>query len=603
MKKYWQTLSLLVLITFLSAIRTPLVSSQGEISRSNNVEKTLEIVQAQPNSQGDGKIAPEIPEKPTPPKNKKQNVPVILNGETLFNYSSEIKGLPVEDRAERTTKKIGEVAKNSAIPIDSLKIVQLEGLRVITTEEEIVFTLLEADAQAANRALNELAESYLQKVKEAIAQYRERRSFKKLVMPILLVAIETILVIVLLILLNKILTRINRHINAWRSTLFRPLRIQSLQLFSVDQEAHLSLALVKLIYWAILAVILFMYLSLLTRYFPQTQGLGKAIFSSLHNVLRIATKASIAYLPNLLTIILTLIIAFYIIRFCRLFFNALDTGTLSLPGFYQDWARPTGRLTVVLISALALVIIFPLLPGAQSPAFRGISIFMGALFTLGGASAIANLVGGFVIIYTRAFRIGDRVQVADVTGDILEKTILSTRIRTPKNEIVTIPNASIITSNIKNFTTAFREINQPLIVHTTITLGYDVPWRQVHQVLIEAARLSPHILEDPAPFVLQTSLGDFAVSYELNAYTNQPSMMSKIYSQLHQNIQDKCNEAGIEILSPQYSALRDGNQQTIPEDYLPQNYTAPGFRFHPLGQLLNPTTNQANQQKPTDNKE
>ncbi len=598
MKKYWQALSLLLLITFLIVIRTPLVSSQGEISWSSDVEQTLSIFQAQATSPSNVEIIPEISEKQaTPNNNNKQEIPVILDGEILFNYSSEIKGLPVEDRVQQTTKKIEEVANNSAIPIDSLKIVELEGLRVIATEQDIVFTLLEADAKAANRPLNELAESYLQKVKDAIAQHRQQRSLKRLLMPILLVVIETIIVIVLLILLNKILTRINRHINAWRSTLFRPLRIQSLQLFSVDQEAHLSLGLIKLIYWVIVAVILFMYLSLLTRYLPQTQGLGKAIFSSLYMVLRIATKAAIDYLPNLFTIILTLIIAFYIIRFCRLFFNALDTGTLSLPGFYQDWARPTGRLTVILISAFALVIIFPLLPGAQSPAFRGISIFVGALFTLGGASAIANLVGGFIMIYTRAFRVGDHVQVGDVKGDIIEKTILSTRIRTSKNEIVTIPNANLLNSNIKNFTTAFREIDEPLILHTTITLGYDVPWTQVHQVLIEAARISPLILEDPAPFVLQTNLGDFSVSYELNVYTDRPSKMPKIYSQLHQNIQDKCNEAGIEILSPQYSALRDGNQHTIPEDYLPQDYTAPGFRVHPLDGSLNQPFDRANQQQ------
>ena len=600
MKKYWQTLSLLVLITFLSVIRTPLVSSQGEIGWSNNVEKTLEIVQAQPNSQGDGEIAPEIPEKQAPHKNNNQDVPVILDGETLFYFSSKIKGVPAKDRAEVAAQRIEKVAKNYAISIDSLKIVEFEGLKLISTEEQLLFAVTKSDAKAANRPLDELAEEYLQKVKNATAQYREQRSTKRLVQTILIAVFDAIIFIVLLIVFRKILNRINRHIEAWRATRFRTLRIQGLQLFSVEQQANIFLGLVKLIYWVIVAVLFFLYLSVMFYYFPRTQRWGEAIFSYLYNVLGDFGKAFLSYLPNLFTILLTIVVAYYIIRFCRLFFNAIGTGRLSLPGFYQDWARPTQRLAVILIFALALAIIFPLLPGAQSPAFSGISIFVGALFTLGGASAIANLVGGFIIIYTRAFQVGDRVQVADVQGDILEKTILSTRIRTPKNEIVTIPNANIITSNIKNFTTAFREINQPLIVHTTITLGYDVPWRQVHQVLIEAACSSSSILEDPAPFVLQTSLGDFSVSYELNAYTNQPSMMPQIYSQLHQNIQDKCNEVGIEILSPQYSAVRDGNQNTIPEDYLPSDYTAPGFRVHPLGQFarrLNQPSNQANQQK------
>ncbi|MGB5636296.1 MAG: mechanosensitive ion channel family protein [Waterburya sp.] len=597
MKKYWQVLSLLIFITFLIVIKTPLLSSQGEISWSSPVEKTLAIVQAQAISQSNVEIVPEIPDQQATPKSNKEGVPVILDGKTLFKYSSKIKGLPVEDRAQQTTQKIKEVAENSAIPVDYLKIVELEGLRVIATEKEIVFTLLEADAKAANRPLNELAESYLQKVKDAIAQYREKSKVKIPVRRIVSAAIEAIVMILLLILLNKMLTRIYRQIEAWKTTLFRPLRIQSLQLFSVDQEANLLSGLVKLLYWGIVGVILFTYLSLLTRYVPQTKGLGEVIFNSFSTVLANAGQATISYLPNLFSIILTIIVTFYIIRFCKLIFNAIDTGTLSIPGFYRDWVRPTERLLVILISAFSLLIIFPLLPGADSPAFRGISIFVGALFTLGGASAIANLVGGFIMIYTRAFQAGDHVQVGDVKGDIIEKTILSTRIRTSKNEIVTIPNANLLNSNIKNFTTAFREIDEPLILHTTITLGYDVPWIQVHQVLIEAARQSPLILEDPVPFVLQTNLGDFSVSYELNVYTDRPSKMPKIYSQLHQNIQNKCNEAGIEILSPQYSALRDGNQNTIPEDYLPQDYTAPGFRVHPLDQLLNHPFDQDNQQQ------
>lgn len=483
---------------------------------------------------------------------------------------------------------------------------ELEGIRLIfleedTTEdttEDTVFALVEADAKLANRQLDKLAEEYLQITQDAIARYREKYSRRKLALRIGMVIVETIVLAILLTLLRQLLLRIHRRIKAVKSTLFRPLNIQNWQLLSIDQQSNLFLASIKLIYWLIVALIFFSYFYFLTRFLPQAQPWKKAISNYLAGFFKTLGQGAIAFLPNLFSILLTILIAYYIIRFCQLFFNAISTGTLSIPGFYQDWARPTQRLTVILIMALTLAIIFPLLPGASSPAFRGISIFVGALFTLGGASTISNLVGGFIIIYTRAFRVGDRVQVEDVVGDILEKTILSTRIRTAKNEIVTIPNANIIASKIKNFTAADRDVNQPLILHTTVTLGYDVPWRKVHQVLIDAALASPFIHEDPTPFVLQTSLGDFSVSYELNAYTSQPSMMPKIYSQLHQNIQDKCNEAGIEILSPQYSAIRDGNQNTMPEDYLPQDYKAPGFRLDPLSKLLNQPGDQANHQKP-----
>ncbi|ELS04500.1 small-conductance mechanosensitive channel [Xenococcus sp. PCC 7305] len=589
MKKYWQALILLGLITFLIVIRIPLLFSNGVI----NGKPSITIVQAQNSLPSQGEIAPTTSEN-----TDQQDSPVTFNGETLFTYSSEVQGFSAKKRAERATQEIAAIANNFVIPIDSLTIVKLEGLRVIATEENSVFTLIEADAQAANRPLDELASEYLQKVKTAIAKYREQKEVKIPVRRIISAAIEVLAMLLLLVLLKKILNRIYRQIESWKTSLFRPLKIQNLQIFSVDQEANLLLGLVKLLYWGIVTLILFIYFSLLTRYVPQTEKLGDTIFNHLYSLFLNAGRAAIAYLPNLFSILLTVLIAAYIIRFCKIIFNAIDGGTLSIPGFYQDWARPTERLVVTLIGAFSLVVIFPLLPGADSPAFRGISIFVGALFTLGGASAIANLVGGFIIIYTRAFQTGDRVQIADVKGDILEKTILSTRIRTTKNEIITIPNANLITSNIKNFTTAMRDIEQPLIVHTIVTLGYDVPWRQVHQVLIEAALASPLILDQPAPFVLQTALGDFSVSYELNAYTNQPSLMPDIYSQLHQNIQDKCNEVGIEILSPQYSALRDGNQNTIPEDYLPQDYLAPGFRVNPFTQIFKKSAHQDHQQQP-----
>ena len=589
MQKFWRAFGLWVLVIFLIVIKTPGTFSQVEITRESKIKITQEIIQAQSSS-------PKIPEPQinsdgNQPNSKEQKFPVILDGETLFYYSSLIKGVNAQRRAQDTSQEIKQVAKNFAIPPDALKLMELEGIRLIFLEEgtteDTVFALVKADAEVANVTLDRLAAEYLQITQDAIARYREKYSRRKLALRIGIVIVETIVLAILLTLLSRLLLRINRRIEAIKSTLFRPLNIQNWQFLSIDQQSNLFLASIKLIYWLIVAVIFFSYFYFLTRLLPQAKPWEKAISSYLAGFFKTLGQGAIAFLPNLFSILLTIIIAYYIIRFCRLFFNAISTGTLSVPGFYQDWARPTQRLAVILVMALTLAVIFPLLPGASSPAFRGISIFVGALFTLGGASTISNLVGGFIIIYTRAFRVGDRVQVEDVVGDILEKTILSTRIRTAKNEIVTIPNANIIASKIKNFTAAERDVNQPLILHTTVTLGYDVPWREVHQVLIDAALASPFIQQDPAPFVLQTSLGDFSVSYELNAYTSQPSMMPKIYSQLHQNIQDKCNEAGIEILSPQYSAVRDGNQNTMPEDYLPQDYQAPGFRLDPLSKLLN----------------
>ena len=221
--------------------------------------------------------------------------------------------------------------------------------------------------------------------------------------------------------------------------------------------------------------------------------------------------------------------------------------------------------------------LFPYLPGADSPAFKGISVFLGVLFSLGSTSAIGNIVAGVILTYMRAFSLGDRVQIADTMGDVVEKTLLVTRIRTIKNVDITIPNAMVLGSHITNYSSSSQQYG--LILHTTVTIGYDAPWRQVHQLLIDAATATENILQLPAPFVLQTSLDDFYVSYQINAYTDRPALMARTYSELHQNIQDRFNEARVEIMSPHYSTLRDGNQTTIPPDYLPDDYRTPGFKF------------------------
>ena len=193
---------------------------------------------------------------------------------------------------------------------------------------------------------------------------------------------------------------------------------------------------------------------------------------------------------------------------------------------------------------------------------------------------MGNIIGGIVITYMRPFIIGDRVKIADTIGDITEKTLLVTRIRTIKNVDITIPNAMVLGSHIINYSTSAK--NKGLILHTTVTIGYDAPWRKVHELLKAAAAATENVLTEPAPFILQTALDDFYVHYELNAYTDKPNIMANIYSNLHQNIQDKFNEGGVEIMSSHYSTIRDGNQVTIPKDYLPKEYKVPAFRLFGL---------------------
>jgi small-conductance mechanosensitive channel len=330
----------------------------------------------------------------------------------------------------------------------------------------------------------------------------------------------------------------------------------------------------------ILVIILTVYLSfpLLFSIFPETRMWTATLLKWIINPARQALMAFIAFLPNLFTILVIFFIFRYAIRGIRYFVVQIEKEEIQISGFHADWAQPTFRLLKFLLYAFMLILIFPYLPGSGSPAFQGVSVFLGILLSLGSSSAIANLVAGMVITYMRPFRVGDRVKIGDITGDIVEKTTLVTRIRTVKNEDVTVPNSAVLSSSTINYSTHAARPDSGLIIHTTVTIGYDAPWEDVHRVLLEAAARTGLILKDPPPFVLQTSLDDFYVSYQINGYTKEANNQAMLYSQLHQNIQTCFNEAGIEIMSPHYRALRDGNMTTTPASHLEKEYEAPAFR-------------------------
>jgi small-conductance mechanosensitive channel len=334
----------------------------------------------------------------------------------------------------------------------------------------------------------------------------------------------------------------------------------------------------KVIQTILLVLLTYFALTTIFSFFGFTKTWSAALLDYLARPVTSLVSAVLDYLPNLFFILVIGVVTNYVLRFIKLIFQGLGSNTIRFPGFYPEWAIPTYKIVRFLILAFVAVIIFPYLPGSNSPAFQGVSIFLGILFSLGSSSAIANVVAGVVLTYMRPFRPGDRVKIADAMGDVIEKTLLVTRIRTIKNLDISIPNAMVLGSHIINYNSSSRE--KGLILHTSVTIGYDVPWRRVQELLLSAARGTPSILPDPSPFVLQTALDDFYVKYEVNAYTDRPNEMAQTYSALHQSIQDKFFEAGVEICSPHFTAVRDGNAASIPEDHLPAGYKAPAFRIH-----------------------
>lgn len=384
-----------------------------------------------------------------------------------------------------------------------------------------------------------------------------------------MIFLEILLLLSFIPIINVIFSALHRAIDKWRFTRFRVIRIQKMELFIPNQLAGVLKLITHYTRIAIMGMVAVICLTLLFSMFPITAGLSQAVLDRLREVLSNFTDTVLTYLPNLIALGVIILLTRLVLKLLRFIFDSLRNGKIKFPGFHFDLLEPTFQLLRFLVIALAVVAVFPYIPGSSSPVFKGISIFLGFLISLGSTSLVANIVAGIVITYTRGLQINDRVQIGDTVGDVIERTTLVTRIRTIKNVVVSIPNAKVLQHEIVNYSAEARE--RGLILHTSITIGYGVPWRQVQQLMIAAASETTHILKSPGPFVHKTNLDESYINYELNAYTDQPAAMADIYSELHQNILDKFHQTGVEIMSPSYLAIREGTISTIPPKDNPQN--------------------------------
>jgi small-conductance mechanosensitive channel len=505
--------------------------------------------------------------------------PVVLNYDTLFFIYTKLGSFSAEERARAVSDRIEKLYKDYIFIPDSLRLVSTEnGFEVIYNRDRGIASITQLDALWFNSTTDSLAKAYYNRISSSIVSERKANSLRNWIRRLALMAAVIIGLIVVVYLINKLFRRSAVFIRRHRERYLRGLTIRKIRLFTPQKMEQAALGANNIL--RIVSMVLAGYSSLLvlSGFFAVTERWTDTLLGWILTPAKSALHGIINFLPSLFTILVIYFIFRYAIKGVRYVSHEVGKGHIELKGFHPEWAQPTYNIIKFFMYAFMVVLIFPYLPGSESPAFRGVSVFLGVLFSFGSSSAITNLVAGMVITYMRPFKIGDRVKIGDITGDVLEKNMLVTRIRTIKNEDVTVPNATVLSSSTINYSANTGPENIGLILHTTVTIGYDVPWKEMHQALIDAAGRTALILKDPAPFVLQTGLDDFYVSYQLNAYTKEANKQAGIYSQMHQHIQDCCNEAGIEIMSPHYSAMRDGNMTTVPGDYLPEDYVAPAFK-------------------------
>ncbi len=495
--------------------------------------------------------------------------PIVLMEDTIGYLSKPLGAFTAKERADRINQRLVELLESNELDTAAITMAVEDQNVTIFHRQEVLGYITASDVAGDTLDQVSVAKGLIQNAKQSYAKHYASTTFlANLTRAGLLIGI----LIGLFLILRFLNIGINRLIEwillKWQDY-FTGFRIKNYQVLTKERQENLLRIIMRIVKIAMIIILLYLSLPLIFSLFPATEGLAEILLSYITDPLWGVFNSFIEYLPELFMIMVIVFVTYYILKFVSFISREIEIGVITIPGFYPDWAKPTFNLFKGIIIAFSFIIIFPSLPGHDSPAFQGVSVFLGLLISLGSSSAISNIIAGFVIIYMRAFRKGDRVKIGEITGDVIEKTLLVTRIRTIKNEEVTIPNAAILNGNTVNYTNASTSTG--LILHTTVTIGYDAPWRKVHELLIEAAKSCELILREPKPFVLQTSLDDFYVSYQLNAYTKTPEKSAAIYSNLHSAIQDKFNEAGIEIMSPHYRAERDGNALTIPPTAIPKN--------------------------------
>lgn len=492
-------------------------------------------------------------------------VPVVVDNDTLFYLYAKRGGYTPQQRAAMDAEAIEELGRRFNLHPDSVYIEATDIVTDIMYGNKVIVSFTDQDGLWANTTRDRLAEKERRVIVQKLKQLKEEHSlwqYGKRILFFILVLVGQYLFFWLTTWLYK---KLKLRIRKLKDTRLKPITIQDYELLNTQKQVNLLIFLANIGRYVVMLLQLLITVPLLFSIFPQTKSLAYTIFSYIWNPVKSILLGIVDYIPNLFTIIVIFYAVKYLVKGLRYLATEVESGHLKIHGFYADWAMPTYHIFRFLLYAFMIAMIYPYLPGANSDIFKGISVFVGLIVSLGSSTVIGNVIAGLVITYMRPFKLGDRIKLNDTVGNVMEKTPLVTRIKTPKNEVVTIPNSFIMSSHTINYSSSAR--NYGLIIHSEVSIGYDAPWRKVHQLLIDAALATHGVEPDPEPFVLETSLSDWYPVYQINAYIKEADKLTQIYSELHQNIQDKFNEAGVEIMSPHYMAVRDGNESTIPKEY------------------------------------
>ncbi len=473
---------------------------------------------------------------------------LVVHGSTVVVFRGSLGAASPMERAEAAARRIDAVITQGRI--DSLRIASVAEGVLVQAGDRPLFLIIRADGNAAlGETPTHLATRAVVALRDAMEQEGRERSFGFLLRAGLLALLATVLFALSVRLLRKAARAALTSVPALTRRV-PALTIRGFTLLRPRQVAQFVRRTIVVAVWCVGGILAYIWLTYVLTRFPVSRPWGEALGGFLLGTVRDLVLGALGAVPGLITVLIIFILVRSIGRLVSGFFAAVEAGRVEVPWVHADTAQPTRRIVLALLWIFAIVVAYPYLPGSGSDVFKGVSVFLGVVLSLGSTGLVNQAMSGLVLMYARSFRPGDYVRIGDVEGVVTNLALLSTKIRTTKNEEVTIPNAAIVAGGTKNFTRLAEESG--VILYTSVSIGYDTPWRQVHALLSLAASRTDGLRREPAPFVLYTALSDFYVEYQLNAWLEHPEQRVPVLSALHSNVLDAFNEYGVQIMSPHF---------------------------------------------------
>jgi len=497
-----------------------------------------------------------------------QNLAAVrFEGEVLFLVRG-VSAIPAANRAFTINQRLRKAAADKSILVDSVKVILDTDRLLVYAGKQFIMNVYPVDAEAEGINLTLMGDIVKAKIMYVLKTYREERKPGAINEGLQKGAIGLVLTIAAVLVFIWIFRRakyiLKNRINN-KSDLIQKIS------YKLIQPEHLFNALggwYRMVRNIIIVLIILLGVNYILSLFPWTKSIANYVLQLFLDPVRQAGKGLLNYMPKFFFLVIIIITTRFILNLLKLFFNGIHHGAIDVHNFYAEWAMPAYQIIRFLVVVLAVVMAFPYIPFSDTGAFQGISVFLGLLLSLGSSSFISNIIAGYSLTFRRAFKTGDRILVNDTIGTVESQSLMVTRLRSTKNEEIIIPNSFLINTTVLNYSK--KALNPGIILHTTVGIGYDTSWRQVEGMLVMAANRTEGLLKDPPPFVLQRALGDFAVTYEINAYCNDVTKLLYYYSKLHQNILDVFNEYDVQIMTPNYESDPD-TPKVVPKE----NWTDP----------------------------